>query len=107
MAITIVHQLSDNFAYLISDDASGECAVVDCAEADKVLDAVKQHKLKLTAVLTTHWHGDHSGGNADIVAKVPGLTRFRRECREWPHPCTDAIRSPIATNSKLARSKRA
>jgi hydroxyacylglutathione hydrolase len=55
MDIRIVTQLSDNFAYLISDD-SGECAVVDCAEADKVLDAVKKQGLKLTTVLTTHWH---------------------------------------------------
>jgi hydroxyacylglutathione hydrolase len=73
MAIIIVPQLSDNFAYLVIDDASKECGVVDCAEADKVIAAAKQHGVKLTAVLTTHWHGDHSGGNEDIAAKVPGI----------------------------------
>jgi hydroxyacylglutathione hydrolase len=98
MAITIVAQLSDNFAYLISDDSSGECAVVDCAEADKVLDAVKQHKLKLTAVLTTHWHGDHSGGNADIVRKVAGLRVFGASAENGRIP---ALTNPVADGDKF------
>ncbi len=73
MAIIPVPQLSDNYAYLVVDDASKECGVVDCAEADKVLAAVKQHGLKLVAVLPTHYHFDHVGGNEDIVRAVPGL----------------------------------
>src|SRR5215472_19136294 len=73
MAIFIVPQLSDNFAYLIVDDATKEAAIVDCAEADKVIAAAKQHGVKLTSVLTTHWHPDHSGGNEDIAGKVPGI----------------------------------
>ena len=98
MAITIVPQLSDNFAYLISDDASGECAVVDCAEADKVLDAVKHHKLRLTSVLTTHWHGDHSGGNADIVGKVPGLRVFGASAENGRIP---ALTNPVADGDQF------
>ena len=93
MAITIVPQLSDNFAYLISDDASRECAVVDCAEADKVIDAVKRHDLKLVAVLTTHWHPDHSGGNADIVSKVQGLRVFGATAENGRIP---ALTNPVA-----------
>jgi len=73
MAIIPVPQLSDNYAYLVVDDASKECGVVDCAEAGKVLDAVKQHGLKLVAVLPTHYHFDHVGGNEDIVRAVSGL----------------------------------
>jgi len=73
MAIFIVPQLSDNFAYLVVDDATREAAIVDCAEADRVIAAAKQHGVKLTSVLTTHWHPDHSGGNEDISGKVPGI----------------------------------
>ncbi|MDO8431967.1 MAG: hydroxyacylglutathione hydrolase [Candidatus Binatus sp.] len=76
MAIVTVPQLSDNYAYLVIDDASMECAVVDCAEADKVIAAAKAHGLKLSAVLTTHWHGDHCGGNQDIASKVAGIKVF-------------------------------
>ena len=73
MAIIPVPQLSDNYAYLVVDDASGECGVVDCAEADKVLAEVKRRGLRLTTVLPTHWHYDHVGGNEDIVRAAPGL----------------------------------
>ncbi|MGH8014148.1 MAG: hydroxyacylglutathione hydrolase [Candidatus Binataceae bacterium] len=73
MAIIVVPQLSDNYAYLVADDASMEYGVVDCSEADKVLAAVKQHGLKLVAVLPTHWHPDHVGGNQDLVRAIPGL----------------------------------
>jgi hydroxyacylglutathione hydrolase len=93
MAITIVPQLSDNFAYLISDDASGTCAVVDCAEADKVLKEVNRLGLKLSAVLTTHWHGDHSGGNNDIVREVPGLRVFGASAENGRIP---ALTDPVA-----------
>jgi hydroxyacylglutathione hydrolase len=73
MAIAIVPQLSDNFAYLVIDEASKQCGVVDCAEADKVIAAAREHGVKIVAVLTTHWHPDHSGGNEDIASKIPGL----------------------------------
>src|SRR5579885_843475 len=73
MAIIEVPQLSDNFAYLIIDDATKECGVVDCAEAAKVLAEVKRRNLNLTTVLSTHWHFDHVGGNKDLLAAIPGL----------------------------------
>ncbi|MGH7949447.1 MAG: hydroxyacylglutathione hydrolase [Candidatus Binataceae bacterium] len=73
MAIIPVPQLSDNYAYLVIDDASKECAVVDCAEAGKIIAAAKQHGARLAAILTTHWHPDHSGGNQELASKVANL----------------------------------
>ncbi|MGO9062143.1 MAG: hydroxyacylglutathione hydrolase [Candidatus Binataceae bacterium] len=73
MAIIAVPQLSDNFAYLVVDDATRECGVVDCAEAGKVLAEVKRQGVTLTTVLSTHWHFDHVGGNNDLLAALPGL----------------------------------
>jgi len=73
MAIIAVPQLVDNYAYLVVDDASRQCGVVDCAEADKVLSAIRQHGLNLTTVLPTHYHFDHVGGNEDLVRAIPGL----------------------------------
>jgi len=73
MAIIAVPQLSDNYAYLVVDDTSGECGVVDCAEAGKVLAEVERRKLKLIAVLPTHYHFDHVGGNEDLARAIPGL----------------------------------
>ena len=73
MAIIPVPQLSDNYAYLVVDDAARQCGVVDCAEADKVLAEVNRRGLQLIAVLPTHWHFDHVGGNEDLVKALPGL----------------------------------
>jgi len=73
MAIITVPQLADNFAYLVVDDASKIAGVVDCGEASKVLDEVKRQGVRLVAVLSTHWHGDHVGGNAELIRAMPGL----------------------------------
>ncbi len=73
MAIIAVPQLADNFAYLVIDDATKECAVVDCAEAGKVLAEVARQGVNLTTALSTHWHFDHVGGNNDLLAALPQL----------------------------------
>jgi hydroxyacylglutathione hydrolase len=68
-----VPQLADNYAYLLIDQASGDAAVVDCAEAPPVLAEVERRRAHLVAVFATHHHFDHVGGNADLLARVPGL----------------------------------
>ena len=73
MAIIPVPQLSDNYAYLVVDDGTKQCGVADCSEAPKVLAEVERRGLKLVAVLPTHWHFDHVGGNEDLVRALPGL----------------------------------
>jgi len=78
MSIVPVAQLSDNFAYLVIDDAAGKdatkvCGVVDCAEAGKVLAEVSSRGLDLVAALSTHWHFDHVGGNQDLLSAKPSI----------------------------------
>ena len=73
MEIVPVPQLSDNYAYLLIDGETGEGAVVDCAEAAPVLAEARARSVRLGAVLATHHHFDHVGGNADLLAAAPGL----------------------------------
>jgi hydroxyacylglutathione hydrolase len=73
MDVFPIPQLSDNYAYLLVDPASGEAGIVDCAEAAPVLDEVARRGVSLRAVLATHHHFDHVGGNRDLLAKLPGL----------------------------------
>jgi hydroxyacylglutathione hydrolase len=68
-----VPQLADNYAYLVIDPASRQAAVVDCAEAAPVLDEVDRQAVRLVAVLATHHHFDHVGGNLDLLAALPEL----------------------------------
>ncbi|MCW5889364.1 MAG: hydroxyacylglutathione hydrolase [bacterium] len=73
MDVVPIPQLSDNYAYLVVDPATRAAAVVDCAEAGPVLDAVTAQGVRLTTVLATHHHYDHVGGNADLLATLPNL----------------------------------
>jgi len=65
--------LADNYGYLLVDPASKRAAIVDCSEAGPVLAEVKRRGLRLDAVLSTHHHFDHVGGNADLARAIPGL----------------------------------
>ena len=76
MDVVPVPQLSDNYAYLLIDPATHAAAVVDCAEAAPVLDEIRSRGVRLRAVLATHHHFDHVGGNEDLLAAVPGLRVF-------------------------------
>ena len=70
MSIT-VHQfpcLSDNYGFLVRDDATGLAACIDTPEAQVILAELEKLGWKLALVLNTHWHADHAGGNADIAA---------------------------------------
>ncbi|XP_064647655.1 probable hydrolase PNKD [Lineus longissimus] len=53
----------DNYAYMIKEEASGTVVLIDPSDADAVQAVLDAHKCRPTAILTTHKHWDHSGGN--------------------------------------------
>ncbi|MGA0602163.1 hydroxyacylglutathione hydrolase [Caulobacter sp. KR2-114] len=66
-----VHQfpcLSDNYGFLIRDEATGKTATVDTPDAAAILAELKTLGWGLDLILNTHWHADHAGGNAEIKA---------------------------------------
>ena len=66
MDIALVPLLTDNYGYLLHDPHSGETAAVDPSEAAPVLAAARKRGWRLTHVLNTHHHADHTGGNLGI-----------------------------------------
>jgi hydroxyacylglutathione hydrolase len=58
--------LSDNYGFLIRDDASGKTACIDTPDADAILKALKEAGWGLDFIFNTHWHPDHAGGNAKV-----------------------------------------
>jgi len=70
MSLT-VHQfpcLSDNYGFLVRDDATGTTATIDTPDADAILAQLDRLGWTLDLILNTHWHPDHAGGNAAIQA---------------------------------------
>jgi hydroxyacylglutathione hydrolase len=59
--IAVVPCLKDNYAYLVK--AGEACAVVDPSEAAPVTAAAAARGWRLTHILNTHHHLDHTGGN--------------------------------------------
>jgi hydroxyacylglutathione hydrolase len=60
--------LSDNYAFLIHDPASGETAVIDVPDAAPILNALRQRGWTLSQILLTHHHADHIQGVAELRA---------------------------------------
>jgi hydroxyacylglutathione hydrolase len=58
--------LSDNYGVLIHDPDSGATASIDAPEAAPVEAALKKTGWKLTDILVTHHHGDHTAGIAEL-----------------------------------------
>jgi hydroxyacylglutathione hydrolase len=58
--------LSDNYVWLARESVSGEVMVVDPAVAEPVLAEADRRGWKITHIWNTHWHPDHTGGNAEI-----------------------------------------
>ncbi len=58
--------LSDNFGVLVHDPASGATAAIDAPEAGPVEAALRATGWKLTDILVTHHHHDHTGGIEEL-----------------------------------------
>ncbi|WEJ97991.1 MAG: hydroxyacylglutathione hydrolase [Candidatus Sphingomonas phytovorans] len=66
LQIVRIPALSDNYIWLVHDPASDETMVVDPAEAAPVLAEADRRGWKIGQIWNTHWHPDHTGGNAAI-----------------------------------------
>ncbi len=58
--------LKDNFGVLLHDPESGATAAIDAPEAAAVEAALASKGWRLTDILVTHHHGDHTAGIADL-----------------------------------------
>jgi hydroxyacylglutathione hydrolase len=97
LKIALVPCLNDNYAYLVEAPEDGLCAVVDPSEPGPVRKALTERNLKLTHILNTHHHLDHTGGNvalkeefgAEVVgpekdrARIPGIDTGIGEGAAW------------------------
>ncbi|XP_030846670.1 probable hydrolase PNKD isoform X2 [Strongylocentrotus purpuratus] len=71
--------LKDNYAYLVIEKASNIAAVIDPGDAEAVQRVIEQQNVQLTAILTTHKHWDHSGGNQKLKSLHSNLAVYGGE----------------------------
>jgi len=71
LEIVTIPCLSDNYAFLAHDAASGQTALVDAPESAPILAELEARGWKLSHVLLTHHHWDHVDGLTGILEKHP------------------------------------
>lgn len=57
------------FCYLVADEASQTCALIDPAfDTDRLIGLAADQGLTITHIINTHNHSDHTAGNAAVIA---------------------------------------
>lgn len=65
--ITVFPALTDNYGFLLRDEATGHTAAIDAPDAARIAHVMAQQRMHhLDLLLNTHWHPDHAGGNATL-----------------------------------------
>lgn len=82
--IVRVPVLSDNYAWLVHDTDSGETMAIDPGEAAPLIAAADARGWRIGHVWTTHWHPDHTGGNAAMKAQGATVTGPAAEAAKIP-----------------------
>ncbi len=90
MALLQIHQfpcLSDNYGFLIHERLSGVTATIDTPDPRAINRELERKRWRLTHILNTHHHPDHTGGNMRLkestgcivvgpradAARIPGI----------------------------------
>ncbi|MCV2869511.1 hydroxyacylglutathione hydrolase [Defluviimonas sp. WL0002] len=68
LEIVTIPCLSDNYAFLAHDPATGATAVVDVPEAAPILNVLREREWRASHILITHHHGDHIDGVETLAA---------------------------------------
>jgi hydroxyacylglutathione hydrolase len=77
----------DNYAYLLREPRGGLVATIDTPEVAPLVRALEERGWKLDYIFNTHHHGDHVGGNRELInrygcrvfgaakdaARIPGI----------------------------------
>jgi hydroxyacylglutathione hydrolase len=69
LRIERIPTFGDNYTYLIACEETGEAAVVDAPEDAPVIRRVEQTGARVTKILSTHHHPDHSMANPKLAEK--------------------------------------
>jgi len=71
MTLTIerIPTLGDNYTYLVICDKTKEAAIIDAPEAAPVIQRVEASGARVTQILSTHHHPDHSAANAELAER--------------------------------------
>lgn len=101
MRAVAIPALSDNYIWLLHDEASRHTAVVDPGDGAAALAGAAAQGWKIDQILITHWHPDHTAGIPAVVAetgaKVWGPEAERDKFAGLDHGLEEGDRVQIGT----------
>ena len=96
LELVTVPCLTDNYAFLIHDPATGRTAVIDVPEPAPILAALAARGWTLGDILITHHHADHIQGVADL-REATGATVYGAAADARRLPPLDIALAPDAS----------
>lgn len=73
---TAIKAFSDNYIWLVINSEHKTALCVDPGDAKPVLNYLNAHQLRLTEILVTHHHFDHTGGIDRLKQNYPNVTVY-------------------------------
>jgi hydroxyacylglutathione hydrolase len=74
MRVVIIPLNSDNYGYLLINEKTNNCMVIDVSgQPGRIVEIIEEENVKLKLVLTTHKHWDHAGGNSKLLESYPDI----------------------------------
>ena len=71
-----------NYNYLIACPETGEALAIDPLDHGKCLAVAKRNGWRITQILNTHEHHDHTGGNEPVVRKTGAKVLAHRNAKD-------------------------
>eukprot|EP00949_MAST-11_sp_MAST-11-sp1_P004071 g4071.t1 len=105
--VHIVPVLKDNYCYIIVDKQSGHAAVVDASDAAAIsssLESMGRDDVRLTHILSTHDHFDHTGANRRLLRRNRALIIVGGKDDDVPccnRRVSDGDIIPVGANTKV------
>ena len=94
----VVPALEDNYMYLIIDTATNQAGVVDPVDPAAIQQAAADNNATIVAILTTHSHWDHHGGNIQLLKECSTI----KECYGGKGDGVDGVTKEVDDDSTFA-----
>ncbi|MFN8957822.1 MAG: hydroxyacylglutathione hydrolase [Hyphomonadaceae bacterium] len=91
----IIHMfpcLSDNYAFLVRDSATGKVTCIDTPDATAILAEAQKLGWHIDEIWNTHWHPDHAGGNQAIEKALGTVSLGPEEVQTRISPLARVVR---------------
>ncbi|MEL7164676.1 MAG: hydroxyacylglutathione hydrolase [Pseudomonadota bacterium] len=92
LQIATIPCLSDNYAFLAHDTATGATGLIDVPEAGPIIDFLDETGWLLSDIFLTHHHPDHVQGLADVLARFPARVTGAAEDKHRLPPLDITVR---------------